>query len=60
MEQAHRALSPRGILGVWSFSDDAGFARRLQRQGFEGRVERVSASRTGRGRYHYLWIGRRP
>ncbi|TPV95450.1 MAG: hypothetical protein B7733_09925 [Myxococcales bacterium FL481] len=60
VEQAYRALSPHGVVGVWSFSDDPGFTRRLQRQGFEAHVERVSASRTGRGRYHYIWVARRP
>lgn len=56
---AHRALRPGGVLAVWSFSDDRAFTRRLQQAGFEARVERVSASRKGRGRHHYVWLARR-
>lgn len=57
---AWAALRPGGALGVWSFSDDAGFTNRLERQGFAAVVNRVSASRKGRGRYHYIWVARRP
>lgn len=56
---AHTALRPGGVLAVWSYSDDSRFTRRLQRGGFDARVERVAASRKGRGRYHYIWIAQR-
>lgn len=58
--QAWRALRPGGTLGVWSFSDDAGFTRRLERQGFQVEVSRVKGSTKGRGRYHVIWVARRP
>ncbi len=58
--EAWRGLRPGGVLGVWSFSDDAGFTRRLERQGFTVDLNRVEGSRKGRGRYHWIWIARRP
>ncbi len=57
--RAHQALRPGGVLAVWSFSDDQGFTRRCQRAGFETRVEKVAASRKGRGRFHFVWVARR-
>ena len=56
---AREALTPGGVLGVWSFSDDRKFTARCKKAGFETRVERVNASRRGRGRYHYIWIAKR-
>jgi len=57
LDRARAALKPGGVLGVWSFSDDAAFTRRCRRAGFETRVERVPASRKGRGRHHFIWLG---
>lgn len=59
LSEAHRALRPGGVLAVWSFSDDDAFTRRLKAAGFSARVERVPASRKGRGRNHYVWVARR-
>ena len=56
---AHRALAPSGVLAVWSFSDDPEFTARLRRGGFDVRIERVSASRKGRGRRHVIWVATR-
>lgn len=56
LHTAYGSLAPDGVLAVWSFSDDREFTRRCERVGFRTRVERVSASRNGRGRYHYIWI----
>ena len=53
---AKRALKPRGVLGVWSFSDDPGFTRRLQSGGFSVHTHRVPASRKGRGRHHVIFV----
>lgn len=60
LAEGMRALVPGGALGVWSFSDDPGFTRRLERAGFEARRHRVTGSRKGRGRYHVVWVARRP
>lgn len=60
LTEAWRALRPGGVLGVWSFSDDSRFTRRLQRQGFEVDVSRVAGSTKGRGRFHVIWAARRP
>lgn len=57
---ARRALRPGGVFAVWSFSDDKAFTRRLRRQGFEAKLHRVSASRKGRGRHHFVWVAVRP
>ena len=54
------ALRPGGALGVWSFSDDPAFTKRLKAQGFQPKRHRVPASRKGRGRYHVVWIAMRP
>lgn len=57
--EAWDALRPGGALGVWSFSDDPRFTKRLEAQGFAAQVHRVHGSRKGRGRYHYVWEARR-
>ena len=56
LERARRALRPGGVLGVWSFTDDAGFTRRVERAGFRAKLHKVSASKKGRGRYHFVWV----
>ncbi len=57
---AWEALRPGGVLGVWSISDDQAFTRRLERQGFSVKVERVHGSRKGRGKLHVIWVARKP
>ena len=44
---------------MWSFSDDRKFTARCNKAGFETRVEKVQASRKGRGRFHYIWVAKR-
>jgi spermidine synthase len=56
---AWKALRPGGVLGVWSFSDDARFTRRLKKQGFDAEARAVKASRKGRGRRHVIWVARK-
>jgi spermidine synthase len=60
LEMAWLALKPGGVFGVWSISDDHRFTARLKRQGFETRAERVHGSRIGRGRFHVIWLARKP
>jgi spermidine synthase len=58
--RARRALVAGGVLGVWSFDEDDSFTSRLNDCGFHVRVERVAASRKGRGRYHFVWVATAP
>lgn len=60
LAEAWAALRPGGVLGVWSYADDHRFSARLTRQGFASQVHRVPGSRKGRGRYHWIWVARRP
>ena len=60
IEAAYNALKAGGVLGVWSFSDDPQFTRRLRKKGFDARAHPVSASRKGRGRMHFIWVARKP
>lgn len=50
------ALTPGGVLGVWSAGPNAKYAKRLQRFGFEPEVLRVPA-RTGGRAAHVLFLG---
>lgn len=53
--KARNALTPGGILAVWSSAPDAGFTRRLIRAGFS--VEEVKVRATGkRGARHVIWL----
>ena len=56
---AHRALSPGGVLAVWSAAPDPGFTRRLSRAGFDVAAHSVRAGRSGRGSRHTVWTARR-
>jgi len=54
-----RALTPDGVVVVWSASDDAPFAQRLQSHGFSVTIERVPARGHGQsGPRHTLFVGR--
>ncbi len=60
LDAAHRALTPGGVLAIWSAAPDAAFARRLSRSGFEVREQSVRAGRTKRGARHTIWTAARP
>ena len=52
---ARAALSPGGVLGVWSSGPDASFTRRLKQAGFG--VDEVKVRANGkRGARHVIWI----
>ena len=54
-----RALVPGGRVAVWSATDDATFARKLGRCGFEAQ-RHVSSARPGRkGGRHFVFVGQR-
>lgn len=54
----HDALSPGGVLGVWSAGPDPRFVKRLRAQRFRVDEHRVHASGS-RGKRHTLWIAKR-
>lgn len=58
--QALRALTPGGVLAVWSASHDRPFADRLRRAGFDVAVRRARERACGKGATHVLFVARRP
>jgi spermidine synthase len=55
---ARAAMTPGGVLAVWSAHPDASFAKRLGRSGFE--VEEVHTRARGkRGARHVIWLAAR-
>jgi spermidine synthase len=53
---AKRALSPDGILAVWSAAPDAAFTRRLKDSGFVSDEVVVRARSNGAGPRHVIWF----
>ncbi|MFP3940318.1 MAG: hypothetical protein ACLF0P_08425 [Thermoanaerobaculia bacterium] len=58
--QTFRALTPGGVLAVWSASNDPPFTDRLRRAGFEVAVRRARERACGKGATHVLFVARRP
>lgn len=56
LRAAHRALTPGGVLTIWSAHADAAFTKRLSHSGFDVSVEAVRASRAKRGSRHTIWV----
>lgn len=56
---ARAALTPGGVLAVWSCAPDARFTQGLRKAGFEVEEASVRAGRTGRGARHTLWLATR-
>ncbi|MCE7026498.1 spermidine synthase [Jiella avicenniae] len=54
--EARRALTPGGVLAVWSQGPDERFAARLGRGGFTVEEVRVKAHRGKRGARHVIWF----
>ena len=52
---AHRALTPRGVLAIWSAHPSQPFTKRLARANFDVKVESVRAGRSKRGSRHTVW-----
>ena len=53
---AKAALSPGGVLAVWSAAKDAAFARRLPKAGFHVDEITVRARSNGKGAAHTIWF----
>jgi spermidine synthase len=54
------ALSPGGVLAIWSSADDDAFTRRLRKIGFDVEVASARARAAGKGARHTIWIASRP
>ena len=59
LEAARNALTPGGILAVWSAAPDTKFARRLAEARFEVDEVAVRARRNGKGPRHVIWFARK-
>lgn len=57
---AMRALTPGGVLAVWSAWPDDGFTERLEDAGFDTVAEVVRSRPNGKGFRHVIWIARKP
>jgi spermidine synthase len=53
---ARRALTPGGVLAIWSAAPDAAFSKRLSRSGFDVTAHTVRAGRSKSGSRHTIWI----
>lgn len=56
---ARAALTPGGVLAVWSAAPDPAFAKRLARAGFAVEEEAVRARGNGKGPRHVIWFATR-
>ncbi len=56
LRAAHRALTPGGVLAVWSAAPDRAFSRRLGDSGFDATAVTVRAGHVKRGMRHTIWI----
>ena len=56
---AHRALTPGGVLAVWSSAPDVKFTARLRKSGFEVTENAVRAKGPQGRAQHFIWVARR-
>lgn len=56
LARAKAALTPGGILAVWSAAPSAAFTRRLRDAGFAVEEATVRARRNGKGPTHVIWL----
>lgn len=56
LRAARRALTPGGVLAVWSAAPDPAFTRRLEKNGFAVEQIRVAARTNGKGPKHTIWF----
>ncbi len=60
LQAAMRALTPGGILAVWSAEPDPKFAQRLADTGFTVSEVTVRARDNGKGAKHVIWFAQKP
>ena len=54
---ARAALTPGGVLAVWSQGPDAAFAKRFEKAGFSVEEKKVRAGGARGGARHVIWLG---
>jgi spermidine synthase len=59
LARAKAALTPKGILAIWSAAPDAAFTKRLETAGFAVETIRARARSNGKGAHHTIWLARR-
>ncbi len=57
---ARRALTPGGVLAVWSSAPNDGFTQRLRKAGYQVEEAKVRATGGKRGARHVIWLATRP
>lgn len=60
LARARDALTPDGLLAVWSAAPDPKFTRRLKDAGFEVEERVVRARPNNKGPRHTIWFARKP
>lgn len=58
LRAAKRALTPDGVLAIWSAGPDPAFTRRLEKAGFAVEEVKVAARSNGKGPKHVIWFAR--
>lgn len=56
LRAARNALTPDGVLAVWSAGSDPAFTRRLERAGFKVDEVKVASRSNGKGPKHVIWF----
>jgi spermidine synthase len=56
LRRAKAALSPGGVLAIWSAAPDPAFTRRLKESGFAVEEVTVAARSNGKGPRHRIWF----
>ncbi|MCP3901661.1 MAG: hypothetical protein GY707_18280 [Desulfobacteraceae bacterium] len=60
LQKIFLALCSKGVLGVWSSSNDKAFTLRLKQSGFTVQTKTMRARKTKKGSKHTIWIAEKP